>query len=80
MSRYLGIKSIHSSAGGPSVESFIVGCVNPRKHYFEFDISVSVELLSEICVFKELQVRLHLNVKLFNRIRMSGFVVRLFCI
>ena len=29
--------------------------------------------------YKE-QVRLHLNVKLFNGIRMTGFVVRLFCI
>ena len=27
-----------------------------------------------------IQVRLHLNVKLFNGIRMTGFVVRLFCI
>ena len=26
------------------------------------------------------QVRLHLNVKLFNGIRMTGFVIRLFCI
>ncbi len=26
------------------------------------------------------QVRLHLNVKLFNGIKMTGFVVRLFCI
>ena len=31
-----------------------------------------------IYIFK--QVRLHLNVKLFNEIRMTGFVVRLFSI
>ena len=33
----------------------------------------------KICIFENEQVRLHLNVKLFNGIRMTGFVVRLFC-
>ena len=31
-------------------------------------------------IYIVVQVRLHLNVKLFNRIRMTGFVVRLFCL